>query len=84
MLISTNNQEKINVTGTMINYEKVGTGWHPILCLPGALGELFLPLYVSWSWCISNVNPIPSPDLTNGAFKFQAPLTPIFVHNSPV
>jgi len=33
-----NNQAKIDVLNVSLNYEKIGEGSHPVLCLPGALG----------------------------------------------
>ena len=32
---------KVEVEGTNINYEVVGTGPHTVLCLPGLVGEYF-------------------------------------------
>jgi len=31
-------QAKVGVKGVQINYDKVGSGGHPVLCMPGALG----------------------------------------------
>jgi hypothetical protein len=35
-------QSKAKVGGSAINYDKTGTGPHPVLCMPGALG---IPLF---------------------------------------
>lgn len=32
-------QQKVLVNDININYQKVGNGSYPLLCLPGALGE---------------------------------------------
>ncbi|XP_032665988.1 valacyclovir hydrolase [Odontomachus brunneus] len=34
-------ERKVNVNGTDINYARVGTGDHPVLLLPGALGTIW-------------------------------------------
>ena len=39
--LHTNSQQKIDISNYKLNYEKVGTGAHNILCLPGALGSIW-------------------------------------------
>jgi hypothetical protein len=38
-------QSKAKVGGSAINYDKTGTGPHPVLCMPGALGIPLFPFF---------------------------------------
>ncbi len=35
-------EEKVDVGGLSLNFAKAGSGSHPVLCLPGTLGQYFV------------------------------------------